>query len=547
MDKPLEYPPPELKPLKPFIQRANELRTADRVISYWCLYYAAQLGIGANAKQPESKQFLFSLLDTLEALKAQLADNDAVTNDIASAAYVENFALKVFVQADNQDRAGRATRETASRFLAASQLLELLKVFNQLDPDMQAKIKYAKVKATDITKALKEGRKPHPGPAGGDPNEEAAKFEDAIARGLETKESREDDDAYLAREMARLTADAAGPAVPQAISPADTGDANPFDGETQNRKRAMSKARMSLHVEGSPLHSPNFSKPLQPQLPGRPDSASSRSAADGITPPTPPSAGFGGDGGGLIQRLSSPPAAAPGLQPLPPSQDASTRAPSNASADFLPIPASSQATSPSVLSGSRPLPVPPHRDGLPIPPSSHLQRATSAGGSASSSSPWPGSTNGMPSAPVSPNFRSTSQMADAASSSSVGAGPAQAPGFDIFQPSFPATPLAPPAPVPSAPGADLGSSHPSSAPIVHYALAPSAPQPIGATAASTAPATDAALPAPAKLPESLPLKLSVRAQKLAKSAASAVDFEDLDTARAQLRQALDILEGRVAE
>jgi vacuolar protein sorting-associated protein VTA1 len=40
-------------------------------------------------------------------------------------------------------------------------------------------------------------------------------------------------------------------------------------------------------------------------------------------------------------------------------------------------------------------------------------------------------------------------------------------------------------------------------------------------------------------------RLSTRVQKLAKGAASAVDFDDLETARLQLRQALDILEGRV--
>ena len=33
-----------------------------------------------------------------------------MTDDAAGKAYVENFALKVFVGADNEDRAGKATR-----------------------------------------------------------------------------------------------------------------------------------------------------------------------------------------------------------------------------------------------------------------------------------------------------------------------------------------------------------------------------------------------------------------------------------------------------
>ena len=42
--------------------------------------------------------------------KAELAGNDAVTDDLAAAAYVENFALKIFGQADNEDRTAKATR-----------------------------------------------------------------------------------------------------------------------------------------------------------------------------------------------------------------------------------------------------------------------------------------------------------------------------------------------------------------------------------------------------------------------------------------------------
>jgi vacuolar protein sorting-associated protein VTA1 len=39
-------------------------------------------------------------------MKAVLAEQEAVTNEAAGAGYVENFALKVFMSADNDDRAG---------------------------------------------------------------------------------------------------------------------------------------------------------------------------------------------------------------------------------------------------------------------------------------------------------------------------------------------------------------------------------------------------------------------------------------------------------
>lgn len=39
-------------------------------------------------------------------MKAVLATQEAVTNEVAGAGYVENFALKVFMSADNDDRNG---------------------------------------------------------------------------------------------------------------------------------------------------------------------------------------------------------------------------------------------------------------------------------------------------------------------------------------------------------------------------------------------------------------------------------------------------------
>jgi vacuolar protein sorting-associated protein VTA1 len=49
-------------------------------------------------------------LNALERLKAQIGPNDAIDIEPASAAYVENFALKVFRMADDEDREGHATR-----------------------------------------------------------------------------------------------------------------------------------------------------------------------------------------------------------------------------------------------------------------------------------------------------------------------------------------------------------------------------------------------------------------------------------------------------
>ncbi|XP_057811323.1 protein HOMOLOG OF MAMMALIAN LYST-INTERACTING PROTEIN 5-like [Salvia miltiorrhiza] len=82
--------------------------------------------------------------------------------------HVEGFALNLFSKADKQDRAGRADLNTAKTFYAASICFEILNQFGELQPDLEQKQKYAAWKAADIRKALEEGRKPIPGPPGGD-------------------------------------------------------------------------------------------------------------------------------------------------------------------------------------------------------------------------------------------------------------------------------------------------------------------------------------------------------------------------------------------
>ncbi|KAH9273985.1 hypothetical protein BASA83_003620 [Batrachochytrium salamandrivorans] len=94
-------------------------------------------------------------LNALEQDKVNLAGNEAIGNDVVGYAHVENFALRIFINADNEDRAGRASKKTAKTFLAASIFLELLKTFGALDSEVQQKIRYAKFKAADIIKALK--------------------------------------------------------------------------------------------------------------------------------------------------------------------------------------------------------------------------------------------------------------------------------------------------------------------------------------------------------------------------------------------------------
>nr|GEZ03288.1 protein homolog of mammalian LYST-interacting protein 5 [Tanacetum cinerariifolium] len=75
------------------------------------------------------------------------------------------FSLLVRKNGREEDRVV-VGNNTAKTFYAASIFFEILFQFGEVQPDLQEKQKYAVWKATDIRKAIKEGRKPVPGPPG---------------------------------------------------------------------------------------------------------------------------------------------------------------------------------------------------------------------------------------------------------------------------------------------------------------------------------------------------------------------------------------------
>lgn len=76
-------------------------------------------------------------------------------------AYIEQFGLETFERADNAVKADKATRQTADTYQAAATFLDLLQIFGALDPEIAAKVKYAKYHALRIAKALKAGEDPN--------------------------------------------------------------------------------------------------------------------------------------------------------------------------------------------------------------------------------------------------------------------------------------------------------------------------------------------------------------------------------------------------
>eukprot|EP00542_Grammatophora_oceanica_P019192 CAMPEP_0194028640 /NCGR_PEP_ID=MMETSP0009_2-20130614/2559_1 /TAXON_ID=210454 /ORGANISM="Grammatophora oceanica, Strain CCMP 410" /LENGTH=337 /DNA_ID=CAMNT_0038668085 /DNA_START=113 /DNA_END=1129 /DNA_ORIENTATION=+ len=161
--------PPELKKVTPFIRRAEELdkdksNAESRLVAYYCRQYAVSVGI-PGATSPEGKKALGTILNDLEKEKTVMAQ----FNRDESQYLCRQFADKIFEKADAEDRAGAAGKGTARTFYAAASFLEMLGQFyddDDMPPEREEEKKktvYAKWKATEILKAIKEGREPTPG------------------------------------------------------------------------------------------------------------------------------------------------------------------------------------------------------------------------------------------------------------------------------------------------------------------------------------------------------------------------------------------------
>jgi len=146
-----------------FAQRAVQLEKIKPAIAYWCEYWVVNqlIARGLHNTDEECLTYTTNLMDKLEETKSKHANDDAIIDDAAGQAYVEQFGLETFERADRTVRANKVTKQTADTFLAASTFLELLNIWGEVDPEVQKKIRYAKWNAVRIVRDIKEGKDPN--------------------------------------------------------------------------------------------------------------------------------------------------------------------------------------------------------------------------------------------------------------------------------------------------------------------------------------------------------------------------------------------------
>jgi vacuolar protein sorting-associated protein VTA1 len=135
-----------------FYNLFKEFREKEPIMGYFCGLYAAKLAI-----EHKNNEFIKALLSDLESMKQSIASHPALTNDSKSFAYVLQFASRIFLSADDEDRSGLATAATAQAFITASNLFTVLGLFkDKLPTELSDRINYGKIKAVEIVKKLKE-------------------------------------------------------------------------------------------------------------------------------------------------------------------------------------------------------------------------------------------------------------------------------------------------------------------------------------------------------------------------------------------------------
>ncbi|KAM0445448.1 hypothetical protein ACHAQK_001657 [Fusarium lateritium] len=146
-----------------FINRANQLRSIKPAIAYWCEYHAVNQIVGKSLHTTDDDTFEFTktLIERLEATKTERADDDAIVDNAAGQAYVEQFAQQTFDRAERALRADKVTRQTADTFDAAATFFDLTREWGEPEPEVIKKIKFAKWNAARILKAIREGRDPN--------------------------------------------------------------------------------------------------------------------------------------------------------------------------------------------------------------------------------------------------------------------------------------------------------------------------------------------------------------------------------------------------
>lgn len=146
------------KILTQYLDRATEVENFNPKIAYYCRQYASEqvISLGEKNIHPKVRDVLIALLDKLEETKKEYGFGCPEDQKDC-----EVFAQMIFAKADKRDRSGTTDATTRSIFYSAWQFFNVASQFKQPLSETSSKLrKYSMWRATDIQKALKAGQHP---------------------------------------------------------------------------------------------------------------------------------------------------------------------------------------------------------------------------------------------------------------------------------------------------------------------------------------------------------------------------------------------------
>lgn len=195
--------PDEIKKLiGPTIKRANEIEQIDPAISYFCKLYASELVISEGSYKSNDKiaSYAMNLLDEIEKLKNEFKESqqdifELISDKESAYAHTENFAISVFNRAFLEVKNHKTTKLTPDKFMASVVFMNLLKLWNPIfTEEIEMKIKYAKFHAARILKAFRSNQNPNDYTPPEEEQEEQEEQEEEKDKNTEQKVNEEDEE-----------------------------------------------------------------------------------------------------------------------------------------------------------------------------------------------------------------------------------------------------------------------------------------------------------------------------------------------------------------
>lgn len=244
--------PYQLKPFKRYLVQANQIQKVNPVVAYYCRLFALTKMIQdpKSKKDPVVMDFVKDLMNRLEKDKSVVGDKEE------DYVVVKGMADGVFDRADTEDKEDGATIKTSHAFMTSFVLFEVLDVFEGTagrsadDAEVNQKCRYAKWKAGDISKAIKEGRTPTRGGLNEANNEEEKVKASAPSSAADDEEESE------ARRL---------PDPPKRITTRDLDDEAPSYDEVKGKNEEASGSKVGIEARKAAKKEAALDKLKQPK------------------------------------------------------------------------------------------------------------------------------------------------------------------------------------------------------------------------------------------------------------------------------------------